>query len=278
MIVTIEGTSGSGKTTIARELCRCRFMMLEQGAYRKELAEANGVSLEGLKVLRAMHRVKNLVEVINEVVRSCENRLEYVVDEVIGFHALPDSLKIYLVCNPDEIERRTGRSCNFKYGKLGLGYYDSTIVDNYRQLYGVDISCINNYDLVIDTTYAEPGQIVNLIRDYISARERRDWSDTDTTVMVSPKSILPTVEYEDIQCCWLDESFDGNGAINVVHTSENTCVALGLVANAKVLAYLARDQPFVHVNIHRDNGKACADLVSCKVYEKIGNFRYKALC
>jgi predicted cytidylate kinase len=168
MLITISGTPGSGKTTVARLLSkRLGIEHIYAGdLYRRE-AESRGLTLEAFN---------RLAETDHSIDRALDQRMtEYarqggVVLEgrLAAFQALEqkvDALKVYLTAS-DEVraERVSQREGGDKHAVLRVNdERQSSDAKRYRAIYGFDLEDTSIYDLVLDTDHHSPNALADRI-------------------------------------------------------------------------------------------------------------------
>ena len=160
-----------------------------------EISLAN--SLKELKDIRGVideiidENIKKMGEEVNQENR--ENEI-WIVDSRLAFHNIPDSFALRLTCDPRIAGERTFKRVETeKYKTLE----EATEArerrrigeqERYIERYGVDLEDENNYDLIVDTSYAKPediGETILTCLDKYLKNERygKKW--------VSPKTLLP---------------------------------------------------------------------------------------
>lgn len=178
LIITVGGTEGSGKSTIAKALAKkINARRIYVGGIRRELARQRGMSLAELNQYALKHpdtdvdvdkkaaRQARLMAKKNIVI--CEGRVQ--------FYFLPESLKIYIKVSLDEGARRIWKDLqNAKTKqqrnedqvgsltelKKSLRHRQLNDVKRYRKYYGFDHRLSKNYDVIIDTTHLTKTQAI----------------------------------------------------------------------------------------------------------------------
>ncbi len=85
---------------------------------------------------------------------------DFVLDAHLGFHFVPDSIRICLICDLEEAARRilddsgrtTETATNIKDSIVSSQKRRDTMHEIFMSLYQVDIDDHSNFDLVLDTT------------------------------------------------------------------------------------------------------------------------------
>ncbi len=171
MILTISGTPGSGKSTIAQILVeKLKAERIYVGGIRRELAKKKGMTLAELNDYAQTHPETDVD--VDEKAAAEARRLEksrkiVVVEGRTQFHFLPESIKIFITVNPEEGAKRIWQ--DLQHTDLQQQRNEGTIRSladmkksllerfendqrRYRKYYNLDITDEQQYDLVIDTT------------------------------------------------------------------------------------------------------------------------------
>ena len=171
MIITISGTPGSGKSTIARILAeRLKAERIYVGGIRRELARKKGMTLEELNVYAQTHPETD-VDVDTkaaEQAKALDKKGKIVIVEGrTQFYFLPSSLKMYISVSPEEGARRIwkdlqlattkearneGKITSLAQLKKSLVEREENDAQRYQKYYGFDHRGRHNYDYVVNTT------------------------------------------------------------------------------------------------------------------------------
>jgi len=174
-IITINGFPGSGKSStadgVAKELGYKRF---SSGDFMRQIALDRGISLNELS-----KKAENDTSVdvdIDDAVRKAGEGEELVIDSRLAFHWIPESFKVYLDLPPEIAKERI--SSNLKInkfrqeseGQMGIEEVYRKIIERfesekkrYQNLYQVDHTNKNNFDLVVDTQKNNLKQVIETI-------------------------------------------------------------------------------------------------------------------
>ena len=154
MVITISGTPGAGKTTVAKMLAN--KLQYEYYGVGQKLREQQGTP----HVKKGDDNALDNYSVINETV----------VDGRLAYHFFPDSFKVYLFCS-DSIAAQRIMQDNRKSEQVSdkelaikkmkeRKEYDKK---RYMEEYGLDYTNTTQYDLVINTTKKSVDEIVTVI-------------------------------------------------------------------------------------------------------------------
>ena len=189
MIITISGTPGSGKSTIARILAEgLKAERIYVGGIRRELAREKGMSLEELNEFAQTHPETD-VDVDKTAVeraKALEKKGKLVIVEGrTQFHFLPSSIKMYISVSPEEGARRIwkdlqiaatkearneGKITSLAQLKKSLVEREENDAQRYQKYYGFDHRDKQNYDLIVDTTDITAAQAAEKILKVIKQK------------------------------------------------------------------------------------------------------------
>jgi cytidylate kinase len=167
MIITISGTPGSGKSTVAKAIGKAlKLKHFSAGDFMRALAADKGVSLAELsKEAEKSDKIDR--EIDARTVELFKREDNFVIDSRLAFHFAPKSLKvvkIFLICNTKEAARRiygdvlsNKRSVESdiktqKDAEKAIASRMKSEVKRYKKYYGVDYLDEDNYDFVLDTS------------------------------------------------------------------------------------------------------------------------------
>lgn len=161
--IAIAGDLGSGKSTVARILCRkLGYSYFSTGTLQRKLAAERGMNT--LEMNYFAETTKSIDEYIDAQLKrigSTEGGERYVLDSRLAWHFVPGALKIYLTVQPGiaaqrvltDTERQNEPSAD-SLEERGRTLQERQTVENrrFKNLYGVDCQNPGNYDAVIDTS------------------------------------------------------------------------------------------------------------------------------
>lgn len=175
MKITIAGTPGSGKSTVAKELAKkLGFNHFSAGDFMRRIAEEKGISLLELSMQAEDSRdVDEKIDSWTEAIGEADEN--FVMDARLGFNFIPDSVKIFLDVAENEAakrifqDKRPEEKENTTQGETYENIKKRKESENkrYKKYYGIDYMDEDNYDLVIDTTGISVEDVIQKILDFL---------------------------------------------------------------------------------------------------------------
>ncbi len=186
MIITISGTPGSGKSTVAKILVqKLSAERIYVGGIRRELAKKKNMTLAELNEYALSHPETDIdvdKEAAAQALKLEKAGKVVIVEGRTQFHFIPQSIKIFLKVNLDEAAKRIWKDLQQKETKLqrnegninSLAAMKKEIMkreDNdaqrYKKYYRLDVHNESQYNLIVDSTNTTPDQVVEKILKFI---------------------------------------------------------------------------------------------------------------
>lgn len=179
MIITIAGDPGSGKSTVAKAVAKALNMKhYSAGDFMREMAQERGISLMDLT-----RQSEKDIEIDHEIDRRTEALAKkednFVIDSRIGFHFIPNSVKIFLKTDPKKAAERTWKDITSGKRQTENQYKSQdevlrAIIERqqiekrrYLKHYDVDMLDMSNYEFILDATDMSIQEEVDTVLDYI---------------------------------------------------------------------------------------------------------------
>ena len=175
-IITISGLPGSGKSSTADKVAKAlNYSRFSSGDFMRKIAIEKNITLNQLSKIAENDNGEIDNQIDNEVSKLNETQ-KIVVDSRLAFHFLKNSFKVFLDLNPEISKDRVIE--NLKSNPLRLEsegltrpeeVYEKIIErlnsekKRYRELYNLDYTNKENFDLVVDTERNDLGQVVEII-------------------------------------------------------------------------------------------------------------------
>lgn len=294
MHISLAGKLGSGKSTISKYLKeKYNFDIYSVGKIQRDLAGKLGLTILELNNLQQTD--KHYDELIDKelILSSTENQdKDIIYDSRIAFKLLGDSFKVYTYINPDVAAQRvllnTERGSveqylNTQEARDKLLEREQSEKTKFKSLYSTDITDLNNYDLVLDTTFLTPEVLGDIIVS--EASSVKGWNYKK--LILSPKSLYPTDKIQHIDENILKEYItriktEDCATIKVVYMNNNFYIVDG---HHRWLAHLINDSVTVECElISSSHNFAKPETLKKELsyvgksslydYEDAGNFRY----
>ncbi len=187
MIITIAGTPGSGKTTVAVRLAqRLGYTHYSVGNFRRAKAAQAGLTIYEFNALGEKDDFTDR-EADEWQVWLAEHEDNFVIDGRLGWYFIPKSVKVLLTADPAVGARRVFADHRHKRGgtegefgtveDLELAHRQRMHSDNlrYQRHYGLrDCYDVRHFDLVIDTTELGADDVVERVLAHLKAVEAKE--------------------------------------------------------------------------------------------------------
>ena len=191
--ITITGSLGSGKSVVASILKDRLGLEVESvGSIIRKMAQSHGFSTNEFNKYIEEHPEVDVE--LDEYVRLEGLKSEFkIFDSRLAWNFIPQSFKIFLYVKDEIATKRVfndTKRVNEKYNDEKETLSNITArrkseIFRYKKQYGLDLENLKNYDLVIDTSYSLPEQIVEqIISNYVN--------DVKNQIWISPQTLSPT--------------------------------------------------------------------------------------
>ncbi|MBW2982554.1 cytidylate kinase family protein [Candidatus Woesearchaeota archaeon] len=180
MRITIGGTAGSGKSTVAKLLAKqLGYKHYSMGDFQREIAEERGISLLELGKLEEKDRSFD-EEVDQRQIDLGRKEDDFVIDARLGFHFIPNSIKIFLDADFEERAKRIlsdkirkEHNVNMENTKKNMKTRKVSEQKRYKEYYNIDPYDKKHYDLVVDTTEISPEKAAEKILEFVKKKNSK---------------------------------------------------------------------------------------------------------
>jgi len=189
------------------------------------MAAEHGMSILEFNEYAKSH--KNVDREIDGYLASLDNLPEsLIIDSRLAWHFLPNSFKVYLIVEPLTGAERVFLASRTDENHASAETASTDIAERQRleqerflSLYAVNAGSWRNYDIVIDTSHASPGEIADVVMKEVAGSV----GSVQPECWLSPKRLLPTQttrelsssRAEDVWSSVLKNGFDEKTAIDI---------------------------------------------------------------
>lgn len=188
MKITISGTLGSGKSTVAKILAeKLKYEYYSTGQIARRLSEEKKFSsfVEANKYAEKDTSIDNEIDGFQRDLGK--NKDNFVIEGRLGFYFIPDSIKIFLKCSDKTGAQRIIKGLREKEQNRimeNLKDDEQSILESmklrresenkrYTSLYGIKQDDESNFDLVIDTSDISPEEVCDRILLFINRKKAK---------------------------------------------------------------------------------------------------------
>jgi cytidylate kinase len=176
MNISITGNLGSGKSSICKILREKGFDIISAGTIFRDLAKENQMSVEEFNqkinedIQKGDRSVDDLID--RRTTQIDQERDNVVFDSRLAWHFAPRSFKVFVAVDIEEAARRVyedaKRADSESYASVeecrdALLHRQEMESQRFWELYQINYFDRKNYDLVIESTFLTPQEVVDRI-------------------------------------------------------------------------------------------------------------------
>ncbi|WP_432986204.1 AAA family ATPase [Dactylosporangium sp. CA-233914] len=203
--VVINGDLGSGKSTVSVELAsRLGLRRISVGDMYREMAQRRGMTALQLNLHAELDdAIDSAVDNLqSEIAQSGE---QLIVDSRLAWFFFHEAFKVHLITEPNEAARRVlarphsevENYASLEEAKRNLHSRSESERMRFLTRYGADKYRLRNYDLVADSTRANPDQVVSAVQAAFEGQLGTDiLRERPPLLLLDPMRIYPTREID----------------------------------------------------------------------------------
>lgn len=204
MHITLTGNLGSGKSTIGKIMTeKYGYEIFSTGKILREMAAERGLSV--LEMNQLMQSDPSFDHLLDDKVTaiSIEKKDDIMFDSRLAWHFAVNTFKVFLSVDINEAARRVYNDdrgeveayASQEDAKNQLLDRARTEDTRYKDMYGIDYFKLQNYNLVLDSTFTKPELLAAALtvekESYESAVRRGE--QPETRLLLSPQRLCGMV-------------------------------------------------------------------------------------
>jgi predicted cytidylate kinase len=218
--IVFNGDLGSGKSTVSVEIAkRLGLRRVSVGDLYRQMAQERQMTALQLNLHAELDQaVDGYVDQLQRDIAASGERL--VMDSRLAWHFFTDALKVHMITEPTEAARRvlarpSGPAESYtslEEARAKLRERSESERGRFLIRYGVDKARLRNYDLICDTTRANPEQVIQHVIDVYEGRLGEGVvREAPPLLLLDPARVYPTEDIATLRGLW-DSEFVGDVA------------------------------------------------------------------
>jgi len=169
-IISITGDLGSGKSTVSNILLeRLKYEYVYTGSIQREIA--NRYNMTTLELNKYAETHPEIDDEIDSTFKSLSGATDLIVDSRLAWFFIPTSFKVFLKTDvtvsasriSGDRQRGSEKYSSKEEAVKKIAARKASENKRYMELYGADCSDLNNFNLIIDTSFITPEEVANII-------------------------------------------------------------------------------------------------------------------
>ncbi|ATO13757.1 cytidylate kinase [Micromonospora sp. WMMA2032] len=218
--IVFNGDLGSGKSTVSVEIAkRLGLRRVSVGDLYRQMAQERQMTALQLNLHAELDQaVDGYVDQLQRDIAASGESL--VMDSRLAWHFFTDALKVHMITEPTEAARRvlarpSGPAESYtslEEARAKLRERSESERGRFIVRYGVDKARLRNYDLICDTTRANPEQVIQHVVDVYEGRLGAEVLRAgQPLLLLDPNRVYPTEDVATLRGLW-DSEFAGEVA------------------------------------------------------------------
>ncbi|MDY3865749.1 MAG: cytidylate kinase family protein [Eubacteriales bacterium] len=168
--ISLAGDLGSGKSTVADILApRIGAEYYGTGVIAREIAASMGMDIAAFNIFMETHPEQDRA-FDDRLIALSDDPRTLIIDSRMAWHFTRETYRVYLTTDPTvaairimQAGRQAEKFSSLEEATARIRARKMSEKKRYFDLYGVDCKNLENYDLVVDTTYATPEEVAEEI-------------------------------------------------------------------------------------------------------------------
>lgn len=268
--ISLAGDLGSGKSTVAAMLMEKypNLSYYSTGALMREIAKKHGFTIEELNVYMETHPEIDR-EIDDGLCRLSDDERDLIIDSRMAWHFVKNTFKVYLSCDMETSAARILAAkrdeepfASFNDALEGIKGRRASEKKRYEEQYGVDIKDMSNYDLVLDTTYIKPEEVVEYLSEALEAwKQNKSYKGC----FICPERLMYDSDEVDMEtAARLSDKLEEVGVCDEITLSEDNGSFYIEAGTNSALAYSLCSYPLVPARLIKKNPDLSREYVKMK--------------
>ncbi len=258
MKISLAGDLGSGKSTVSKILMpRIGAEYYGTGVIARELAEKFGMDIAAFNIFMETHPEHDH-EFDDRLVALSDDPRTLIIDSRMAWHFTRGTYRVYLTVDPMSAAvriMRADRGPAEQFDSLEdaiarIRARKESEKKRYFDLYGVNCKDLDNYDLVVDTTYASPEDVAAVMEEGF---RRHEAGEGGTACYICPRRFYYPDDAADMEeAARLSERLDAGEdlpEVTTVYQDEKFFITGGVTT---ALAYALSERSLVPCRLVHD--------------------------